>query len=112
HRTRLPVGEAGSEQVDDLVPVHVAVCATHQRRRDELAERRYEHEEEGCDDAGQREWQRHPTEGLQTAGPQIARGLEQTSAQALERDEDRESHEREPDVTEHEHDRESAVEKL
>ena len=54
HRARLPVGEAGAEEVDDLVPVHVAARAADERRRDELADRRDEDEEERGDDARQR----------------------------------------------------------
>ena len=50
HRAGLPVREARSEQVDDLVAVHVAVRSADERRRDELADRRDEDEEKGRDD--------------------------------------------------------------
>src|SRR5205085_3796815 len=58
------------------------------------------------------ERQRHAPKRLQTARAEIARGLEQAAVEALERDEDRERDERKPDVSEHEHDREPAVEEL
>src|SRR5207247_558194 len=95
-----------------LVAVHVAGRATYERGRYELAERRDENEEEGGDDPGQRERQSHSAESLQAAGPEVARRLEQALIEAFERDEDRQRHEWEPDVAEHQHDREPAVEEL
>ena len=48
----------------------------------------------------------------QRLAPRSRRGLEQPPVEALERDEDRQRDERQPDVAEHEHDREAAVEQL
>src|SRR5207244_12086466 len=89
HRAGLPVGEARSEEVDDLVAVHVAGGTTDERRRDELAERRDEHEQEGGDDAGRGERQRHAPEGLPAARPEAARRLEQATGEACERNAER-----------------------
>ena len=61
---------------------------------------------------GRRERQRHPPERLQAARAEVARRFEQAPVETLERDEDRQRHERQPDVAEHEHDREPAVEEL
>ena len=60
--------------------------------------------------SGQR--QRHAAERLPAARAEVARRLEQAPVEALERDEDRQRDERQPDVAEHEHDREPAVEQL
>src|SRR5207247_9667123 len=89
HRTGLPIGEPGSEEVDDLVAVHVAVRSPDERWRDELAECRDEDEEERGHDPGQGQRQRHPPERLQAAGAEVARSLEEAPVEALERDEDR-----------------------
>ena len=110
HRACLPVREAGLEEVDDLVPVHVATRAAHQRWRDELTDGRDEDEEERGDDSRQAEWQRDAEKGLQPARVEVARRLEQAPVEALERDEDRQRDEGQPDVAEHQHDREAAVE--
>ncbi len=46
------------------------------------------------------------------ARAEVGRRLEQPPVEVLERDEDRQGHERQPDVDEHEDDREPAVEEL
>ena len=61
---------------------------------------------------GSGERQRDSPERLQPARAEVARRLEQPPVEALERDEDRQRDERQPDVAEHEHDREPAVEEL
>ena len=76
YRAGLPVGKAGLEEVDDLVPIHVAARPPYERGGDELAERRDEDEQEGRDQAGRSQRQGDASERVQSARPQVARCLE------------------------------------
>ena len=91
-------GKAGSEEIRDLVAVHVARRAADERRGDELADGRNEHEQERRNDSGHAQRQRDAQKRLPPAGAQVACRFEEPPVEALERDEDRQRNEGEPDV--------------
>ncbi len=111
-RARLPVGEARLEQVDDLVSVHVAGHSADERRRDELAERRDEDEQERGHDPGSESGSVTRRKAWVRLAPRSVAASSSRAVEVLEGNEDRQRDERQPDVDEHEDDREPAVEKL
>ncbi len=110
HGAGAPVGEAGAEEIDDLVAVHVAGrCRPTRDGVTNSPSVGMNTNRKAAKTPGSGQRQGHADERLPAARSEVGRGLEQSPIEGLERHEDRQRDEGKPDVAQHEHDGELRV---